>query len=204
LLVYWWNAPRIRTCVIVYSARRTKSSFLEDSMNKRFTLALAVAVFACFAAASPALAASDTWIGTKAKIALLTADDVSGTAIDVDVKDATITLSGKVHTAAEKAKAEQVARGIEGVAGVKNNLQVVPKSQEKMVEQTDEQTKDKVEAALKTQGLGGDISVDSVNKGVVTLKGKTDSLGRQLAAIEATAKVPGVKRVSSQIETTEK
>jgi osmotically-inducible protein OsmY len=73
-----------------------------------------------------------------------------------------------------------------------------------MVEQSDEQITDKVKAALKTQGLGDDVSVDSVNKGVVTLKGKTDSLGRQLAAIETTAKVPGVKRVASQIETTEK
>ena len=173
-------------------------------MTNRLTQAFAIGVLAVFASAAPALAASDTWIGTKAKIALLTADDVSGSAIDVDVKDATITLSGKVNTAAEKAKAEQVARGIEGAAGVKNNLQVVPKSQEKMVEQSDEQLEDKVETALKTQGLGSDVTVDSVNNGVVTLKGKTDSLGRQLAAIEAAVKVPGVKRVASQIETTEK
>ena len=173
-------------------------------MTNRFNQALAIGVLAVFASAAPALAASDTWIGTKAKIALLTADDVSGSAIDVDVKDGTIMLSGKVNTAAEKAKAEQVARGIEGAAGVKNNLQVVPKSQEKLVEQTDEQLEDKVETALKTQGLGSDVSVDSVNNGVVTLKGKTDSLGRQLAAIEAAVKVPGVKRVASQIETTEK
>ena len=72
-----------------------------------------------------------------------------------------------------------MARGIEGAAGVKNNLQVVPKSQEKLVEQTDEQLEDKVETALKTQGLGSDVTVDSVNPGVVTLKGKTDSLGRR-------------------------
>jgi hyperosmotically inducible protein len=172
-------------------------------MSNRFTQALALGALLTFASAAPALA-NDTWIGTKAKIALLTTDDVSGTAIDVDVKDGTIMLSGKVHTAAEKAKAEQVAKGIEGATGVKNNLQVVPKSQEKMVEQSDEQIQDKVKTALKTQGLSNDISVDSVNKGVVTLKGKTDSLGRQLAAIETTAKVPGVKRVASQIETTEK
>jgi hyperosmotically inducible periplasmic protein len=171
-------------------------------MSNRFTQALAIGALVVLVSAAPALA-NDTWIGTKAKIALLTADDVTGTAIDVDVKDGMITLSGKVHTAAEKAKAEQVAKGIEGATGVKNMLQVVPKSQEKMVEQSDEQIQDKVKTALKTQGLN-DVSVDSVNNGVVTLKGKTDSLGRQLAAIETTAKVPGVKRVSSQIETTEK
>jgi osmotically-inducible protein OsmY len=173
-------------------------------MSNRFTRALAVGVLAVFASAPAALAASDTWIGTKTKIALLTADDVSGSAIDVDVQGGMITLSGKVHTAAEKARAEQVARGIDGATGVKNNLQVVPKSQEKMVEQTDELIEDKVEAALKIQGLASDVTVDSVNNGVVTLKGKTDSLGRQLAAIETAVKVPGVKRVASQIESTEK
>jgi osmotically-inducible protein OsmY len=173
-------------------------------MSNRFTRALAIGALVVFASAVPALAANDTWIGTKAKIALLTADDVPGTAIDVDVKDGMITLSGKVHTAAEKAKAEQVAKGIDGNTGVKNNLQVVAKSQEKMVEQTDDQIEDKVQAALKTQGLADDVKVDSVNNGVVTLKGKTDSLGRQLAAIETTAKVPGVKRVASQIESVEK
>src|SRR5262245_29692510 len=172
------------------------------TMN-RFTQVLAASALALFVFAAPARAASDTWIGTKAKIALLTADDVPGTSIDVDVKSGTITLTGKVHTAAQKAKAEQVARGIDGATGVKNMLQVVPKSEEKVVDATDDQVKDKVQAALKTQGLN-DVSVDSVNNGVVMLKGKTDSLGRQLAAIETAAKVPGVKRVASQIESTEK
>ena len=173
-------------------------------MKNRFIQALAVGALAVFAFAAPAFASSDTWIGTKAKIALLTADDVSGTAIDVDVKDGMITLSGKVATASEKAKAEEVARGIDGATGVQNMLQVVPRSQEKVVERSDERIEDKVEAALKTQGLGDEVSVDSVNNGVVTLKGKTSSLGRELAAIETTAKVPGVKRVASQIETAEK
>ena len=168
-------------------------------MKNRFTQVLAVAGLAFFVSAATAHAASDTWIGTKTKIALLTADDVSGSSIDVDVKRSLVTLTGKVHSEAEKAKAEQVAKSIEGVAGVKNNLQVVPKSQEKMVEQADDQIENKVEAALKTEGLSG-IEVDSVNKGVVVLKGKTDSLGRELAAIETAVKVPGVKRVSSQIE----
>ena len=128
---------------------------------------------------------------------------MSGSAIDVDVKDGVITLSGKVNTAAEKAKAEQVARGIEGTKGVKNDLQVVPESREKVVEAKDDQIEDKVQAALKTQGLS-DVSVDAVNNGVVTLKGKTDTLAQQLAAIETAFKVPGVRRVASQVESAEK
>lgn len=168
-------------------------------MSNRFIQALGVAALAVLVSAAPARAASDTWIGTKAKIALLTADNVPGSSIDVDVKNGMITLTGKVHSDAEKAKAETVAKGIDGNTGVKNMLQVVPKSQEKMVEAADDQIETKLKTALKTDGFN-DVSIDSVNKGVVVLKGKTDSLGRELAAIETAYKVPGVKRVSSQIQ----
>ncbi len=86
---------------------------------------------------------------------------------------------------------------------MKNDLQVVPESKEKMVEAKDDQIEDKVQAALKTQGLT-DVSVDAVNNGVVTLKGKTDTLAQQLTAIETAYKVPGVRRVASQVESAEK
>ena len=48
------------------------------------------------------------------------------------------------------------------------------------------------------------MKIESVNKGVVLLAGKTESLGRKLAAVESAYKVAGVKRVSTTIETNEK
>jgi osmotically-inducible protein OsmY len=177
------------------------SSSIGGDMKNRFIQAAAVAALALFVSAAPALA-NDTWITTKAKIALLTADDVSATAVHVDTKDGNVTVHGKVKTDAEKAKAEQVVKGIEGVRTVKNLLQVVAPSQKDAVDASDDMIKDKVNASLKADGLN-DVNIESVNKGVVLLGGKTDSLARKLAAIESAYKVAGVKRVSSQIETKE-
>lgn len=68
--------------------------------------------------------ADDLWIWTKARTALAAADDLRDSTINVDVENNVITLSGTVPAEAQKAKAEQVARGIEGVASVKNQISV--------------------------------------------------------------------------------
>lgn len=47
-------------------------------------------------------ATSDAWITTKIKLALLTTDGVSGTAIKVDTVAGRVTLYGKVHSAESK------------------------------------------------------------------------------------------------------
>lgn len=171
-------------------------------MKSKFIQAVAVSALAVFVSAAPAFA-SDTWITTKAKIALLTADDVSATAVHVDTQNGNMVIHGKVKTEAEKAKAEQVVKSIEGVRTVKNLLQVVPPSQQDAVDASDDMIKDKVSASLKADRLD-DVKIESVNKGVVLLAGKTESLGRKLAAIESAYKVAGVRRVSSTIETNEK
>ena len=63
------------------------------------------------ALAAPAGAATpDAWITTKTKLALLTTEGVSGTAIHVDTVLGRVTLHGKVRSAEEKAKAESVAQ----------------------------------------------------------------------------------------------
>jgi hypothetical protein len=70
--------------------------------------------------------AEDLWIWTKTRAALASADDLRDSTIKVDVDNNVVTLSGSVPTAAQKSKAEQVARGIEGVTSVKNEIQVAP------------------------------------------------------------------------------
>ena len=146
---------------------------------------------------------NDAWLTTKAKIALLTTDGVSATAVNVDTVDGKMTIHGKVATAAEKAKAEQTVRGLDGVKDVKNLLQVVPEDQMKRVDAKDSDVKDRVEASLKATKTMDDVSVASVNKGVVLLSGKTASLGQKLLVIERVYTVPGVRGVSSEIETVE-
>ena len=66
----------------------------------------------------------DGWLWVKTKGALAGADDLRDSTINVDLADATVTLRGSVATAAQKAKAEATAKGIDGVKAVKNQLTV--------------------------------------------------------------------------------
>jgi osmotically-inducible protein OsmY len=164
------------------------------------------AVGALLLATSALAAPPDAWITAKAKMALLTTEGVSGTAINVDTVDGNVTLHGKVASAAEKAKAEAEAKKIDGVRQVRNLLQVVPESVEKTVKASDEELKDRVQKALEDDARleSSSISVQSVNDGVVLLSGKADSVTAHLTALEDAARVPGVRRVASEIESPDK
>ena len=145
---------------------------------------------------------SDAWITTKTKMSLLTTAGVPGTAINVDTVDGRVTLHGKVATADEKAKAETVARSIDGVRDVHNLLQVVPNAQQNDVKANDSEVKEKVTETLKKDHRLADssIAVQSVNDGVVLLSGTAKTLTDQLHAIEVASRVPGVRRVSSEVK----
>jgi osmotically-inducible protein OsmY len=174
-------------------------------MSLRLTKIRTLLIAAALALPVVAVADSpDTWITTKAKLALLTADDVSVTDVNVDTANGNVTLHGKVKSEGEKQRAEAAVKGIEGVKGVKNLLQVVSEGAQKSVEVADDRIEDTIENSLDADPLTKDVEVSSVNKGVVLLSGKTDTLAAKLKAVEAAWKVDGVKRVSSQIETREK
>ena len=72
--------------------------------------------------------ANDGWLWTKTRALLAAADDLRDSTINVDVDNEVVTLSGTVATAAQKTKAAQVAKDVEGVKSVKNNLTVTPSS----------------------------------------------------------------------------
>jgi osmotically-inducible protein OsmY len=169
---------------------------------KSVNVGLAIALMVAGAVAATA-DTKDTWLTTKARIALLTTDGVSATGVNVDTVDGKITIHGKVGTAAEKEKAEQTIRQLDGVKDVKNLLQVVAPDQKKMSDIKDSDIKDRVELSLKAAKTMDDIKVASVNKGVVLLSGKTPSLGEKLLVIERVYTVDGVRRVASEIETVE-
>ena len=71
--------------------------------------------------------ANDGWLWTKARAVLATTDDLRDSTINVDVDNAVLLLSGTVATQAQKTKAAQVAKGIEGVKRVDNELVVSAK-----------------------------------------------------------------------------
>jgi hypothetical protein len=49
--------------------------------------------------------------------------------VDVDVTDGVVTLSGVVHNEAEAAEAERLAREVDGVTEVRNELKVEQKTE---------------------------------------------------------------------------
>lgn len=143
----------------------------------------------------------DAWITTKAKIALLTTEGVSGTAIHIDTTDGRVTLHGSVATAPDKAKAAKTVRSIEGVREVRDLVQVVPANAKKIVEVSDADLKVRVSAALANDAALKDssIRVKSVNSGVILISGTAKTLSDHLRALEDASHVDGAVRVESNV-----
>ena len=80
-------------------------------------VALAMATVAC--------SQSDPGITTAVKSKFAADDTVKAYRIDVDTKDRVVTLSGEVDNAAAKARAVELARGVEGVRDVVDNTAIV-------------------------------------------------------------------------------
>ena len=70
--------------------------------------------------------ANDGWLWVKTRFELATADDLRDSTINVDVDQAVVTLTGTVASAAQRTRAEQVAKGVEDVRSVRNQLKVAP------------------------------------------------------------------------------
>jgi osmotically-inducible protein OsmY len=68
--------------------------------------------------------ANDTWLWIKTRFDLAAADDLRDSTINVDVDNDVVTLSGTVANASQKTRAEQVAKAVEGVKSVRNQLTV--------------------------------------------------------------------------------
>jgi len=68
--------------------------------------------------------ANDTWLWIKTRFDLAAADDLRDSTINVDVDNDIVTLSGTVASAAQKTRAEAVAKSVEGVKSVRNQLKV--------------------------------------------------------------------------------
>jgi hyperosmotically inducible protein len=144
-------------------------------------------------------AVSDSWITSKTKIALFADERVKGTQVSVDtMKGGVVHLRGKVDSAEAKATAAEIAKGIEGVQSVKNDLQVVAPGTRKTVDAKDED----IDRAVKAR-LSRDAQVKSVDvrtdAGVVTLTGEVPSIVAAAKASEMARSVAGVKSVKNEL-----
>lgn len=152
------------------------------------------------AAGKATAATKDSWITAKTKIALYSDDRVSGSDINVDTQNGTVTLRGKVATADEKRAAQEVSKTVDGVAAVRNELQVVPAAERKAVNAEDKDLKNAIEKRIKQDARlkGSDIDVQ-VDRGVVTLMGDVKDVGARARASEVARAVPGVRSVKNEL-----
>ncbi len=155
---------------------------------------------------SVAWATSDAWLTLKTKMALLSAEGMTGGRINVDTVNGRVTLHGTVPSSEDKAKAEAEARKIDGVAEVRNLLQVVPAAKREQQKTTDAEVKTRVEKALRDDPrlASDDVHVASVNDGVVLLSGETKTVSGHLRAMQTASAVPGVIRVTSEVKSPDK
>lgn len=144
-------------------------------------------------------AVSDSWITSKTKIALFADDRVKGTQVSVEtMKGGVVHLRGKVDSAEAKAAAGDIAKGIEGVQSVKNDLQVVAPTDRKMVNAKDEDIDKAVKARLAKDAQAKKVDVRT-DAGVVTLTGEVPSITVSAKASEMARGVAGVKSVKNEL-----
>lgn len=90
-------------------------------------LAIGVALPACSAVEgrqTPGQYVDDATIATKVRADIVADPNIKMRQIDVSVMDKIVQLSGFVDTSAEKTRAGEVARKVDGVKSVKNDIVV--------------------------------------------------------------------------------
>jgi hyperosmotically inducible protein len=144
------------------------------------------------------VAVTDSWLTSKTKIALFSDDRVKGSQVKVETKDGVVYLRGKVDSAEAKAAAESVAKGIDGVKSVKNDLQVVSPGARKAVDAKDSDIAKAVESRLSRESDLKKIDVRA-DSGVVTLTGAVPTISASAKASEMARGVPGVRSVKNEL-----
>lgn len=148
---------------------------------------------------------SDIVIKTKIVTAYTLNSQLNPFDIKVTVDNSNVNLTGSVQDAGEKDLAEEIAKGVDGVGTVTNNI-MVEKSTKRSNKPTFTQTVDDATttAAVKSKLLmnsntsGLDIHVKTVN-GIVTLTGAVKSKTEKELAGKLTANTDGVLKVKNNL-----
>lgn len=143
-------------------------------------------------------AVSDSWLTSKAKIALFADDRVAGKDVRVETVNGQIFLRGKIDSEEAKMAAADIAKGIEGVKSVKNDLQVVPPAARKTVTANDKQITKAVETSFGKDATLKKIDVRT-DAGVVVLSGEVPNISAAAKASEMAHRVDGVKSVKNEL-----
>lgn len=162
---------------------------------------------------------NDAWLDGKVETSLALNQYLSPFAIDTDVKNGVVMLSGTVESEVDKELAGEIALGVDGVKKVENRLQLKPGTRDSggmsggsgrprddegrdfATRFDDATTTARVKYALLTHdGTDAlDIDVDTIN-GVVVLSGRVASGEERDLAGRIAANADGVAEVENELE----
>ena len=151
---------------------------------------------------------SDTASDVRMHLAIETgfarSDELSALSISTDVKDGAVRLEGEVETDAQKELAAELAKSVEGVKSVRNDLEV-KQSDPSLAERVSQGASDMaLTARVKTRLLasdntsGLDIKV-STDDSVVVLEGEVESDAERELAEMIAANTSGVEEVENKL-----
>ena len=162
-------------------------SYLNRSVST-FVLALLTVATVGVATASQVSAVKDGWLVMKVHSEMIDEDVLSGSNIDVDVKNGVVTLQGTVPSEAARARAIAVAKANDGVKGVTDQLRVVPGARAGTMERAADKTARAADKAEDKAQRAGDKTANAAEKAV----DKTAAAGRKTR--------PGDRRWLDQVE----
>jgi len=143
----------------------------------------------------------DAAVTAKVKTALIDNSATKARNIDVEAFRGQVQLNGFVDSYDAKAKAEQIARSVDGVKGVDNNLEVATQSSSPGEYIDDATITAKVKAALVANEDTDALQINvETNDAVVQLSGWVDSWNSKNTAGDVARSVEGVKEVDNALE----
>ena len=173
------------------------------------------------AAADHTTAASnspDWWTTTKVQAKFFADSSVKGRNIDVDTHNGIVTLTGTVESQEARNRAEALARGVDGVSSVQDNLAVQPNGVSQPASGTSgavatsgrTEARDRIEPAWITTKIQAqyfanpsikpwNIDVTTMGDGTVTLNGTVENADAKSKAETIARNTDGVKTVDDRL-----
>ncbi len=183
-------------------------------------LAFLMVIFSFFGVACTENRVDDALLTARIKTQMTAGGRVSPTRVNVDTLNGDVTLRGEVPTQEERDAAEEVARNVQGVRSVNNQITINPAAAAIGVP-TGNEMKQEAEKAASEVGRGvkeeagniillGEIKARlaaagytgvtvGVEQGVVTLSGEAASNKDRIAVEAIVEKISGVSKLNNQL-----
>ncbi len=140
----------------------------------------------------------DSMIASTIKTRMIADDFVKARHIDVDVLNGVVYLIGVVESASQRRMAADIARGVEGVRHIHNQLSVGSTSAGQIFDDAVLTSRIKTELIRTSDISSTNVDVDTVN-GVVTLTGIVSSVAEKNKILYTVQKISGSHPIQDNI-----